>query len=383
MNWHLDRLLKLPNMTVVKVQEIEGLIFLSLESLKEGIICPHCGNYTEDVHQTREVLVRDLSICGGGVYLKVPRRQFICSECGRYTTEELQGMVFKRHHTERYEEYVYGRVVATTVKQVSREEQLKEDEIQAIFDAVSEEKNQKNWQPVKHIGLDEISTAKGQKKYRAVVSDLDKKCLIDVIATRTQEELIEALSQQPKDIREKVEEVCIDMWGGFVKVIEEVFPNAIIVYDRFHVLKMVNKRLNEIRCKLGMRAKGIRHLLLSNREDLTKEEKEELSRLLKDYPILQIAYEEKEELREIYERTRTISGGTRKLRRWLKNAEVFYGEICETIRQHFEGICHYFINRTTNGAMEGLNNRSRVILRQTYGLRNFQHLRSRLLAANH
>ena len=64
-----------------------------------------------------------------------------------------------------------------------------------------------------------------------------------------------------------------------------------------------------------MRAKGIRHLLLSNREDLTKEEKEELSRLLKDYPILQIAYEVKEELREIYERTRTISGGTRKLRR--------------------------------------------------------------------
>ncbi|TRV55616.1 MAG: hypothetical protein EWV69_19930 [Microcystis panniformis Mp_MB_F_20080800_S26] len=62
---------------------------------------------------------------------------------------------------------------------------------------------------------------------------------------------------------------------------------------------------------------------------------------------------------------------------------LFYGEICETIRQHFEGICHYFINRTTNGSMEGLNNRSRVILRQTYGLRNFQHLRSRLLAANH
>jgi transposase len=132
-----------------------------------------------------------------------------------------------------------------------------------------------------------------------------------------------------------------------------------------------------------MRAKGIRHLLLSNKEDLTKSEKEELSRLLKDYPILQIAHEIKEELREIYERTRTISGGTRKLRRWLKNAEVFYGEICETIRQHCEGICHYFINRTTNGAMEGLNNRSRVILRQTYGLRNFQHLRSRLLAANH
>lgn len=49
------------------------------------------------------------------------------------------------------------------------------------------------------------------------MSDLDKKCLIDVIASRTQEELIEALSQQLKDIREKVEEVCIDRWGGLSK----------------------------------------------------------------------------------------------------------------------------------------------------------------------
>ena len=132
-----------------------------------------------------------------------------------------------------------------------------------------------------------------------------------------------------------------------------------------------------------MRERGIRHLLLSNGEDLSKEEKEKLFTLLKDSPILQIAYEIKEELREIYERTRTVSGGIRKLRKWLKTAEVFYGEICDTIRQHFEGICNYFINRTTNAVMEGLNNRSRVILRQTYGLRNFEHLRSRLLAANH
>ena len=64
-------------------------------------------------------------------------------------------------------------------------------------------------------------------------------------------------------------------------------------------------------------------------------------------------------------------------------AEIFYGEICTTIRQHLEGICNYFIHRTTNAVMEGLNNRSRVILRQTYGLENFEHLRSRLLGANH
>ena len=78
--------------------------------------------------------------------------------------------------------------------------------------------------------------------------------------------------------------------------------------------------------------------------------------------LLQIAYEIKEELRQVYERTRTISGETRKIRSWLRIAEIFYGEICNTIRQHLKGICNYFIHRTTNAVMEGLNNRSRVIL---------------------
>jgi transposase len=383
MDWHLDRLLKLANITVVKVQEIEDFVCLSVESVNEGIICPHCGDYTEEIHQTREVLVRDLPICGRGLYLKVSRRQFLCGHCGRYTTEKLEELIFKRHHTRRYEEYIYERVVATTVQQVCREEQLNQAEIQAIFDAVSAGRKEENWLPVNHVGLDEMSTGKGQKKYKAMVSDLDRRCLIEVIENRTQEEIIESLSQQPKDIRENVEEVCMDMWGGFTKVVKKVFPNAAIVYDRFHVMQMVNKRLNEIRCKLGIKERGIRHLLLSNRENLSREEKDQLSRLLKDLPSLQIAYEIKEELREIYEKTRTVSGGSRKLRKWLKTAAVFYGEICDTIRQHFEGICNYFISRTTNAVMEGLNHRSRVILRQTYGLRNFEHLRSRLLAANH
>jgi transposase len=314
MDWHLDRLLKLANITVVKVQEIEDFVCLSVESVNEGIICPHCGDYTEEIHQTREVLVRDLPICGRGLYLKVSRRQFLCGHCGRYTTEKLEELIFKRHHTRRYEEYIYERVVATTVQQVCREEQLNQAEIQAIFDAVSAGRKEENWLPVNHVGLDEMSTGKGQKKYKAMVSDLDRRCLIEVIENRTQEEIIESLSQQPKDIRENVEEVCMDMWGGFTKVVKKVFPNAAIVYDRFHVMQMVNKRLNEIRCKLGIKERGIRHLLLSNRENLSREEKDQLSRLLKDLPSLQIAYEIKEELREIYEKTRTVSGGSRKLR---------------------------------------------------------------------
>jgi len=96
-------------MIIIKVQEIEDVICLHLESIKEGIKCPNCGKYTDNIHQTRSVLVRDLSICGNGVYLKIPRRQFICEERGKYTTEKIEEIEFNRHHTKRYEEYVYER----------------------------------------------------------------------------------------------------------------------------------------------------------------------------------------------------------------------------------------------------------------------------------
>ena len=61
-------------MTILSCQQQEGLIFLKLELLNEGISCPHCQTYTDNLHQTRPILVRDLSILGQPVYLKVPRR---------------------------------------------------------------------------------------------------------------------------------------------------------------------------------------------------------------------------------------------------------------------------------------------------------------------
>ena len=71
MDFHLDSLLNLPNVTVLSCQQQEGLIFFSLDFFNEGILCPHCQTYTDNLHQTRPILVRDLSIVEQGVYLKV------------------------------------------------------------------------------------------------------------------------------------------------------------------------------------------------------------------------------------------------------------------------------------------------------------------------
>jgi transposase len=97
-------------------------------------------------------------------------------------------------------------------------------------------------------------TKQGQGKFATILTDLDKSSLLEVIDSHKSDDIITILKQQPLAIREGVEKVCVDMWGGFPKVIREVFPNAKIVVDRFHVQKLVNKALNKIR--LALKLKG-------------------------------------------------------------------------------------------------------------------------------
>lgn len=213
-----------------------------------------------------------------------------------------------------------------------------------------------------------------------VVSDIDKGSLLEVIDSHKSEEIIEVLKQQPLSMREQVREVSVDMWGGFPKVIKEVFPNALIVIDRFHVMKLVNKALNKMRLNLELKGLKNRCLLLKNEVDLSGSEKLELADLLKDSACLGIAYELKEELRDIYETSSTIKIGFKRLKSWLNSARIIFGKAVHSIENHLVEISHYFVSKTTSGVMEGINNRIKLIIRQSYGFKSFESLREKLLA---
>ena len=116
------------------------MIILKLEFLNEGINCPHCQNYTDHLHQTRSILVRDLSIFGQSVYLQVPRRQFYCQKCQKSPTERLSFREMKRNYTSRYEQYIYEKVKELTVEQVSKNEQLSPEQVQNIFSRLATRK---------------------------------------------------------------------------------------------------------------------------------------------------------------------------------------------------------------------------------------------------
>jgi transposase len=190
--------------------------------------------------------------------------------------------------------------------------------------------------------------------------------------------------------------VCVDMWGGFPKVIREVFPNAKIVIDRFHVQKLVNKAahrpggflqvvcdktaLNKIRLALQLKGLKNRYLLMNNQENLTSEEEDDLELILKSSPSLKIAHELKEELITIYNSDITPSGAVRKMRKWLISAKIMFGSAANTLDSHIDEICNYFINRTTSGVTEGINTRIKLIIRQSYGFKNFDLMKEKLLA---
>jgi transposase len=159
-------------------------------------------------------------------------------------------MEMGRNYTWRYELYIYEKVKELAVEQVSRTEGISPEKIQIIFQRISRIKK-KDWGNPRRLSIDEFSRSKGQNKFVTVVSDIDRSALVEVVDSHKSEEIITVLKQQPLDVREKVKEVSVDMWGGFQKVIKEVFPNAVIVIDRFHVMKLVNKSLNKIRLSLG------------------------------------------------------------------------------------------------------------------------------------
>jgi len=241
-------------------------------------------------------------------------------------------------------------------------------------------KKKANWGEVKRLSIDEISQRKGHQDFATVVCDIDRGQLLEVIDSHHQSDIIKVLNQQPLEFREQVEEVSVDMWGGFPKVVQEVFPNAKLVFDRLHVMKPVNEELNLIRKQTGMTVKGSKFLLLKNGVDLAESERMKLARLLEHDKRLKLAYELKEEFRSIFETCHTVESGKAQLLLWLKKARIVYCGVLTTIRNHLDGICNYFLSRTTSGVMEGINNKLKLIKRQAYDFVNFDNFRTRLLA---
>jgi len=129
--------------------------------------------------------------------------------------------------------------------------------------------------------------------------------------------------------------------------------------------------------------KKSKYPLLKKKEKLNQEEKEKLKEVEKVAPQLMQMYRLKEDLRDIFEKKITSDEALWELVKWLQSSHQFFPKSCQTIRRWLEEILGYFDERTTQGVVEGINQKIKLIKRRAFGLRNFNNFRRRLLLSWH
>ena len=244
----------------------------------------------------------------------------------------------------------------------------------------------------KVIGVDEVSIRKGHT-YRVVVSDLERRRPIWFGgADRSEESLGLFFSELGVRKSQRIRMAVMDMWKPFRAATKKAAPRAAIVFDKFHILRHLNDALDEVRRSEYARLagkersyiKGQRYTLLSNKENLTRNGRRNLRKVLRANSRLNAAYLLRESFGQLwdYERegwARRFFENWRESLKWqrLKPFEKF----AAMIDKHWDGIVAYCRpeNKVSLGFVEGLNNKIRVIQRRSYGLRDEAYLRLKVL----
>jgi transposase len=196
---------------------------------------------------------------------------------------------------------------------------------------------------------------------------------------------------------QEIEVVSIDLWKAYKNLVQELMPQAEVIADRFHVMKAVNDELDERRKTIKKQVdthlqknqdksviqalKKSKYALLKNQKDLTPWQKQKLEEVKTEIPLLGKMHEFKEEFREIFEKSESWATGLEKLSDWLLTATALFPSSCQTIKRWFTEIVGYFESHITQGVVEGINNKLKLIKRSGYGFRNFDNFKLRSLLA--
>jgi transposase len=241
---------------------------------------------------------------------------------------------------------------------------------------------QKDWSAVRAIAVDETSTRRG-RCYATVVLDLETRAVLfmaegrDSAAIAKFAEQLRAHGGRP----EQIAWVSMDMLHCYTKGVRENFPNAQVVFDRYHLMVMAGEAVELIRRQLqheGADLKGSLWALRGNEWNLKPEQQETRRTLCQRYKRLGRALALRDALQDVYEAPR--EDGPALLKEWCawagRSRLAPFQKVARTIRQYWEGIVSYFHERITQGAIEAINGIIQLAKRRARGFRNFVYLRT-------
>jgi transposase len=303
-------------------------------------------------------------------------------------------------YTRKLSRFVWGLSRITTLSDVARITGLSWGTVKAIVRPyLAKEAQRIRYRDLKRLSIDEIYVGKARKFYTLVIN-LDTGQIVWVAHGKASG-CLRPFWRRLRLAKARVEAVSMDMSAAYWKTVRDNLPDAAVVFDRFHIVKLVNDRLDKLRRLLVRRARGIvkhdaikgtRYLLLARRDALDGDKLQALDAALRENEPLFTAYYLKEELNLLWGQE-TARAMKTFLRQWCRRASSagipYFKSLAKTLLRHCKGIVNWFTHRISSARMEGINNKIRTLTRSAYGYRdegffllklyNLHHSRQELL----
>ena len=355
-----------------------------------------CGNCSSSNVMRQGVVVRrfrTLPIGRKPVWIELPVQRLWCADCNKTRQVKLTFADPRRSYTRSFERYALDLSRHTTIQDVAQHLGVSWDVVKDIQKRRLTRRFARP--PLKHlrrIAIDEISIGRGQR-YLTVVLDLDSGAVVFVGDGRGTASL-GPFWKRLRSSRAKIQAVATDMSPAYTLAVRDNLPDAVHVFDRFHVMKLYNEKLADLRREVQRfiedveqrrLLKGTLWLLLKNPENLNprKNEQQRLEDALRINKPLATAYYMKEELREFWAQL-TEPLARRFLDDWIARAQSsgirMLQKFARTLQLHRTGLLNWYKFSISTGPLEGTNTKIRVLQRQAYGFRDHEFFKLKIHA---
>ncbi len=376
----------------VRTKYIAGGIVITAERKPKTYCCVACDS--ENVGRQGFVTrtFRALPIGNMPVTLEVRIPRLACRDCGVVRQAAVGFAEPRRTYTKAFARYILDLSRNMTIKAVAQHLGVGWDTVKEIQKKDLKKRFAKpRLKHIKQIAIDEISVGKGHQ-YVTIVMDLKTGAVVHVGKGKGGDALL-PFWRRLRAARAKIEAVAIDMSQAYIAAVEKHLPHATLVFDRFHVIKLFNEKLSNLRRDLHRQLadtmqkdvlKGVRWLLLKRPENLdpSRREPERLREALRLNEPLAMAYFLKGELNELWEQD-DREGAEALLKDWIVYAESsgvrLLQNFAKTLRSHAWGILAWYDYPISTGPLEGTNNKIKTMKRQAYGFRDPEFLMLKIL----
>jgi transposase len=388
----LDHAFGIRGYEYVRTEYRGGEVVFTVRQEPKTLRCEGCGS--RDVRPRGRVERRFRSLPIGSrataVVLAIPR--VACQACGVVRQVAVAFADPRRTYTTAFERYALELSRRMTILDTARHLGVSWDIVKDIQKRdLSHRYAKPKLKKLRRIAIDEIAVAKGHR-YLTVVLDLKSGAVV-FVGDGKGGDALKPFWKRLRRCKAKVEAVAMDMSPAYHDAVATHLPEATIVYDHFHVIKLFNDKLSGLRRSLYHKAeeeqkkvlKGSRWLLLKAPENLDpdRDEAARLEEALKRNAPLATASYLKEDLRQFWSQPGKTSAAaflTDRVRRAEASGIRMLVQMAKTLESRRSGLLAYYDSPISTGPLEGTNNKIKTMKRQAYGFRDQEFFKLKILA---